>query len=334
LAAEYVTVAQSADCTTCYLITDPLGSTRVITDGNGNPVSRHDYYPFGEELATSNRTSALQYGATDYVAQRFTGKERDSETGLDFFGERYFSSAQGRFTSPDSMLAKREWLADPQRWNKYAYVRNNPLRYVDPNGEDLVVYFFYGQDLTDEQKKYLQANMKQIQAAITDKFKKAGVDKVDFRDGSNLTQKQIDKILQNGRTTDTTGIGLLNFVNKSYSGYTASDSDIKGVTATDTRSAVFLGNLQTGLNLQDPNGANTMDFRLGEVGAHELGHGQSFESDGATWNFMKSIFGQGNLMGEGQGTPTRPKQFDPSQDKTQRAIKEINRIGDNTPPKQ
>ncbi|HVV70030.1 MAG TPA: hypothetical protein VHI52_00635, partial [Verrucomicrobiae bacterium] len=70
LAAEYETVAQSADCTTCYLTTDPLGSTRVITDGNGNVVSRHDYYPFGEELATSNRTSALQYGVTDYVAQR------------------------------------------------------------------------------------------------------------------------------------------------------------------------------------------------------------------------------------------------------------------------
>lgn len=86
---------------------------------------------------------------------QFTGKERDAETGLDFFESRYFSSAQGRFTSPDAMIAKKEWLADPQRWNHYAYVRNNPLRYIDPNGEDLVVYTFYGSDLTDEQKKYL-----------------------------------------------------------------------------------------------------------------------------------------------------------------------------------
>jgi RHS repeat-associated protein len=137
LAAEYVTVAQSADCTTCYLITDPLGSTRVITDGNGNPVSRHDYYPFGEELATSNRTSALQYGATDYVAQRFTSKERDSETGLDYFDTRYFSSAQGRFTSPDDPLADQH-ARDPQSWNLYSYVRNNPLKYTDPSGQDCV----------------------------------------------------------------------------------------------------------------------------------------------------------------------------------------------------
>lgn len=48
-------------------------------------------------------------------------------------------------------------------------------------------------------------------------------------------------------------------------------------------------------------------------------------------NLIKQIFGGGNLMGEGQGIPMRSKQFDPSQDRTQRAIKEINRIGDNTP---
>lgn len=50
-----------------------------------------------------------------------------------------------------------------------------------------------------------------------------------------------------------------------------------------------------------------MDFRLGEVGAHELGHGQDFESDGATWNFIKDLggtrYGLGNLIGEGQGIP-------------------------------
>ena len=56
----------------------------------------------------------------------FTGKERDSETGLDFFGARY---TQGRFMSADSEGAKPE---DPQSWNRYAYVTNNPLRYVDP----------------------------------------------------------------------------------------------------------------------------------------------------------------------------------------------------------
>lgn len=62
---------------------------------------------------------------------RSTGKERDTETGLDFFGARYFSGAQGRFTSSDPLAG---WADDPQSWNKYAYSRNNPLLYTDPTG--------------------------------------------------------------------------------------------------------------------------------------------------------------------------------------------------------
>ncbi len=66
---------------------------------------------------------------------QFTGKERDAETGLDYFGARYMSSAQGRFTSPDPKMFP-DAVYDPQSWNKYGYVRNNPIRLVDPNGED------------------------------------------------------------------------------------------------------------------------------------------------------------------------------------------------------
>ncbi|MFZ5927629.1 MAG: RHS repeat-associated core domain-containing protein [Acidobacteriota bacterium] len=62
-----------------------------------------------------------------------TGKERDQETGLDYFGARYFSGAQGRFTSPDPENANA-MASDPQSWNMYAYGRNNPLSYVDPDG--------------------------------------------------------------------------------------------------------------------------------------------------------------------------------------------------------
>ncbi len=63
----------------------------------------------------------------------FTGKDRDGETGLDYFGARYFSGAQGRFTSPDPLLnSGRPWL--PQSWNRYAYALNNPLRFTDPTG--------------------------------------------------------------------------------------------------------------------------------------------------------------------------------------------------------
>lgn len=68
------------------------------------------------------------------VPGRFTGKERDSETGLDYFGARYMSSAQGRFTSVDPAFESAD-AANPQGWNRYAYTFNNPLRYVDRNGK-------------------------------------------------------------------------------------------------------------------------------------------------------------------------------------------------------
>lgn len=312
-----------------YLLTDHLGTTRAVLDSTGAIVSRHDFEPFGGELTRSGGG----YSVADGVSIKFTGKERDAELagsasqGLDYFGARFMSSGQGRFTSPDPIMVSKERLADPQRLNLYAYTRNNPLRYVDPNGEDLVIYTFYSNDLTDEQRKYLQANMKQIQAEIKQKYKDAGVDKFEFRDGNSLSHKQIGKILDMGRSTDTTGIGLLNFANKSFSGSNSTEGML-GATSTDSRSVVFMGQVAHGLNSDD---ISTLTFRMGEVASHELGHGQGFESDGSFLNFFKELVGRGNLMGEGQGLPKQPKVFDTTQDKTQRAIKEINRIGDNTP---
>jgi RHS repeat-associated protein len=71
---------------------------------------------------------------------RFTGKERDSETGLDYFGARYFSAAQGRFTSPDWSEKPEPIpyadLKDPQTLNLYSYIHNNPLSKADPDGHD------------------------------------------------------------------------------------------------------------------------------------------------------------------------------------------------------
>jgi len=68
----------------------------------------------------------------DNVMQKYTGKERDQEgPGLDYFGARYMSSAQGRFTSPDPLGGD---LTNPQSLNRYSYVLNNPLTSTDPTG--------------------------------------------------------------------------------------------------------------------------------------------------------------------------------------------------------
>jgi RHS repeat-associated protein len=77
------------------------------------------------------------YGAGVQQSIKFTGKERDAETGLDYFETRYMSAAQGRFTTPDDPLVD-QYPSDPQSWNLYGYVRNNPLRNVDPTGRDCI----------------------------------------------------------------------------------------------------------------------------------------------------------------------------------------------------
>jgi len=114
---------------------DHLGNVRMLTDGSGNVVARQDYLPFGEEIPAgyAGRSASLLFGASDGVEQKFTGQIRDSETGMDFFTARYYGSALGRFTSPDPMNLGAD-LLDPQSWNAYAYVRNNPLALVDPMG--------------------------------------------------------------------------------------------------------------------------------------------------------------------------------------------------------
>jgi RHS repeat-associated protein len=98
-------------------------------------VKRHDYLPFGEELSALSglRTPALGYSGGDGVRQQFTSKERDLETALDYFGARYFSSSQGRFTGVDPLLFSAKPI-NPQTWNRYAYVLNNPLHLIDPSG--------------------------------------------------------------------------------------------------------------------------------------------------------------------------------------------------------
>jgi RHS repeat-associated protein len=115
---------------------DALGSTRLVTDASGNPERCYDYLPFGEEIAsgTNGRTAGCFTSGTVALTEKFTGQERDSETGLDYFGARYNSSAQGRFTSPDPSMMSVV-LRNPQSWNRYSYTLNNPLRYIDPNGE-------------------------------------------------------------------------------------------------------------------------------------------------------------------------------------------------------
>jgi RHS repeat-associated protein len=117
-----VSAAAQTETVTYYHL-DAIGSVRMVTDAAGLVVGRYDYQPFGLPLdrVPPPPPERLQ----------FAGKERDSETGFDYFGGRYYSSVQGRFTSPDPAAHD---LVNPQTFNKYRYALNNPLRYIDRDG--------------------------------------------------------------------------------------------------------------------------------------------------------------------------------------------------------
>lgn len=128
-----------------WLVGDQLGTPRMVVDQSGdltgtNQVIRHDYLPFGEEIGAGVGIRATSNGyAGDGIRQKFEQYERDSETGLDFAQARYHSSIQGRFTSPDEPFAD-QFESDPQSWNLYAFVRNNPCANTDPSGRETCYY--------------------------------------------------------------------------------------------------------------------------------------------------------------------------------------------------
>lgn len=127
-----------------WLVSDHLGTPRMILDESGSlgGVKRHDYLPFGEDLfggtpsnpGLGGRLTDHGYTMGDSVRQQYTSKERDLETSLDYFGARYYSAKQGRFTSVDPLMASAI-AVEPQSWNRYAFVSNNPLRFVDDDGQ-------------------------------------------------------------------------------------------------------------------------------------------------------------------------------------------------------
>ena len=102
--------------------TDHLGSSNVITDGSGNVVEIAEYTPYG---SLANHTGTVD------VDHKFTGQRYDVSTGLYFYNARYYDPTLGRFTQPDTIVQSP---SDPQSLNRYSYVRNNPVRFVDPSG--------------------------------------------------------------------------------------------------------------------------------------------------------------------------------------------------------
>ena len=102
-----------------YYLNNHLGSTEFVTNGSGTLVDHVEYYPYGAVL----NKGAERYG--------YTGKERDKVTGLNYYEARFYNSLSRHFTQADTITPN---VYAPQSLNRYSYVQNNPLKYVDPSG--------------------------------------------------------------------------------------------------------------------------------------------------------------------------------------------------------
>jgi RHS repeat-associated protein len=107
-----------------YYQSDNLHSSSILTSGTGGTTQHYEYTAYGQDRYINSATAFPE-------TRRFTSQAKDDETGLMYYGARYYDPELGRFIQPDNLIQDQ---FDPQSLNRYAYARNNPLRYIDPSG--------------------------------------------------------------------------------------------------------------------------------------------------------------------------------------------------------
>ncbi len=115
-----------------YYANDQINSTRVVTNDSGAVVYSAAFDPYGGVQKT--------WVNTFDPALKFAGKERDGESGLDYFGARYYDKAQYRFISTDPIINSASAVVTSQVWNLYSYCLNNPITFLDPDGMQTNIY--------------------------------------------------------------------------------------------------------------------------------------------------------------------------------------------------
>jgi RHS repeat-associated protein len=124
-----------------YYTPDQINSTRVVTDGVGNVVYTATYDPYGNVRTETGSINPML---------KFSGKERDAESQLDYFGARYYDHTSYRFISVDPVIPVQAAFYDPQSWNLYGFCRSNPVSQLDPDGRQAIEIwrYRYGTDAT------------------------------------------------------------------------------------------------------------------------------------------------------------------------------------------
>jgi RHS repeat-associated protein len=115
-----------------YYTSDQVNSVRVVTKDAGNAVYVAAYSPYGKIQE--------EWVPTYQPSLKFSGKERETGSEVDYFGARYYNHKHYRFLSVDPVINRDEALSNPQLWNLYAYCRNNPITYWDPDGRSFLKF--------------------------------------------------------------------------------------------------------------------------------------------------------------------------------------------------
>jgi RHS repeat-associated protein len=252
-----------------YYVSDHLGTSRaMLQSGQSTPCYDADFYPYGVE-----RTPVVNSCPQNY---KFTAKERDSESGLDNVGARHKSSALGRFIVPDLKLATERHVESPQKWNKYAYVQNNPQLRVDLDGLDDYVVFRLASDFRggDAVVGTHAQTWKAVEKTITSqKDSKGNPNTFHMVEGAQATVEAFNKALATpdthvifvGHATETnegTTNGIRLYDGNSY-GNQGSQTDTFSTSEDSTIS-------QERLNYNDPGPINASSVDLFACGTESL----------------------------------------------------------------
>ncbi len=218
-----------------YYFSDHLGSASVIANEAGTIVEESQYFPFGAERAVLNG---------DTNPYKFTGKERDSETGLDYFGARYYGSNMGRWLSPDWSATPEPVpyadLADPQSLNQYAYVRNNPTGRADLDGHDWNDFVTGMRRTWDALSKAYTTTGRAYASSMTEVGKVfSGNPNFSF---SNISARDLNNLAANAVLfAATEGMG------EEFSGSTAAEAF--GFKSLEGKGSLFYGELKNGAGM-------------------------------------------------------------------------------------
>jgi RHS repeat-associated protein len=162
-----------------YLHTDHLGSASLATDATGGVASEMRYYPYGQTRSGTMDTD-----------RRYTGQRWEAGIGLYDYNARYYDPALGRFVQADTIVPSP---ANPQSYNRYTYVENNPLKYIDPYGFEKVI-ITYGTGYSEETNSFYAAAYTQYQCALADGYSEEDI--LFFEQGITTDTELLDAIRQ------------------------------------------------------------------------------------------------------------------------------------------